>query len=133
MKLCPQCQKENPSAANHCMYCGIELKCPKCKERCTEMDDFCLHCGYPITDNAKKAKKNAEKKIMNKLKEEIKTLNEKLDNEKKSKKDLKNNLKKINAETQREVSIMPKWFYYLVSVVVGISLLVLILIIFNIL
>ncbi|GHT50024.1 hypothetical protein AGMMS49982_04570 [Bacteroidia bacterium] len=115
------------------MYCGIELKCPKCKERCTEMDDFCLHCGYPITDNAKKAKKNAEKKIMNKLKEEIKTLNEKLDNEKKSKKDLKNNLKKINAETQREVSIMPKWFYYLVSVVVGISLLVLILIIFNIL
>ncbi|MDR0835052.1 MAG: hypothetical protein LBN11_00520 [Tannerella sp.] len=25
MKLCPQCEKENPSSANHCMYCGTEL------------------------------------------------------------------------------------------------------------
>jgi formylglycine-generating enzyme required for sulfatase activity len=25
MKLCPQCEKENPSSANHCMYCGTAL------------------------------------------------------------------------------------------------------------
>lgn len=25
MKLCPQCKKENPSSANHCMYCGTIL------------------------------------------------------------------------------------------------------------
>jgi hypothetical protein len=25
MKLCPQCEKENPSSANHCMYCGTLL------------------------------------------------------------------------------------------------------------
>ena len=25
MKLCPQCEKENPSSANHCMHCGSEL------------------------------------------------------------------------------------------------------------
>jgi uncharacterized membrane protein YhaH (DUF805 family) len=25
MKLCPQCEKENPSGANHCMYCGTAL------------------------------------------------------------------------------------------------------------
>jgi hypothetical protein len=25
MKLCSQCEKENPSRANHCMYCGAEL------------------------------------------------------------------------------------------------------------
>ncbi len=24
-KECPQCKKKNPSAANHCMYCGKEL------------------------------------------------------------------------------------------------------------
>ena len=25
MKLCPQCEKENPSSANHCMHCGSAL------------------------------------------------------------------------------------------------------------
>jgi hypothetical protein len=25
MKICPQCEKENPSSANHCMICGTEL------------------------------------------------------------------------------------------------------------
>lgn len=25
MKLCPQCEKENPSSANHCMHCGCAL------------------------------------------------------------------------------------------------------------
>jgi uncharacterized membrane protein YhaH (DUF805 family) len=25
MKLCSQCEKENPSSANHCMYCGTAL------------------------------------------------------------------------------------------------------------
>jgi uncharacterized membrane protein YhaH (DUF805 family) len=25
MKLCSQCKKENPSSANHCMYCGAAL------------------------------------------------------------------------------------------------------------
>jgi hypothetical protein len=25
MKLCPQCEKENPSSANHCMHCGSLL------------------------------------------------------------------------------------------------------------
>lgn len=25
MKICSQCEKENPSSANHCMYCGTAL------------------------------------------------------------------------------------------------------------
>ena len=48
---CPQCQHENPVAANFCLNCGCRLAkvCPQCQHVLPPEANFCMACGHNLT------------------------------------------------------------------------------------
>ena len=48
---CPQCQQENPVAANFCLNCGSRLArvCPQCQQALPPEANFCMACGHNLT------------------------------------------------------------------------------------
>lgn len=65
IRLCPECQKENPIDAVFCAYCGHAFPpllqetvqeeenpvCPQCGEQMAPDAMFCIKCGYKIEKN----------------------------------------------------------------------------------
>lgn len=62
MKLCPNCEKENPSSANNCMHCGASMN-PKENAQENEKEKINI-------DDIKKTNKELKAKLDSKLKEE---------------------------------------------------------------
>lgn len=62
IRLCPECQKENPIDAVFCAYCGhafpplisepkeeeLDPVCPQCGEKLAPDAMFCIKCGYKL-------------------------------------------------------------------------------------
>ena len=46
--LCPHCEKDNPTEADHCIYCGGRIRsaeCTSCKSENPPQAKFCMECG----------------------------------------------------------------------------------------
>ncbi len=49
-QICPECQAENPPAADYCSKCGHKLNkvCPECNTKNDASNEYCNHCGKKL-------------------------------------------------------------------------------------
>ena len=145
-KSCILCNKEIPSNADVCPICGMNqnvklIKC-KCKGYYYRGIDFCPHCSRPISNVAKKRRKNEEYLKSQKFVTEKETLERQLAEELSKNKKLIDERVEIskkndqlekeqsnNLENQEQAQQLPIWVYAIFSVIAVAVLVILILVI----